>query len=164
MPSMKIEFLIFISLLLGCASSSPQYGPPVLERMNSTDVVSQGHFLSGKVTFAQIGLYIDNDYTHKIIPTGDSCDSYPVLKDTILSDYPEIARRAGVEGKIMIIAWIDTSGKVVKTKVDKSDAELFVKAALDAVYKSTYSPYRVDYHPMEFVSVLKFDYRLQKDK
>ena len=161
---MKIEFLIFISLFLGCASSSPQYSPPVLERTNTTDNVSQGHSPSGKVTFAEIGLYIDDDFTHKVIQSVDSCDNYPVLKDTILSDYPEIARRAGVEGKIMIIAWIDTSGKVIKTQVEKSDAELFVKAALDAVHKCSYSPYRVNCHPMEFVSVLKFDYRLQKYK
>ena len=158
---MKIKFQILICLFLGCAGSPPQLSPPATEQMRVSGAPpSKVHVPNGIVTLTEIGLYINDNLTHKIEHTTDSCNSCPTLKDTVLSDYPAIARVLGKEGKIKVIAWIDTSGKIIKTKVETSDAEMFVKAALDAVQKCSYVPYRVNCRPREFVSLLTFDYRL----
>jgi len=46
--------------------------------------------------------------------------------------YPEIARRAGVEGTVWVKIWVDKEGKAKKAQVIKSDAELFNQNAIDA--------------------------------
>lgn len=55
-------------------------------------------------------------------------------------DYPDIAIREGVQGTVIILAYIGTDGKVEKTEVAKSDSELLSKAALDAVKLVDFEP------------------------
>ena len=48
-------------------------------------------------------------------------------------EYPQMARRAGIEGDVIIRALIDKNGKVVKSLVEHSTNSLFNDAALGAV-------------------------------
>lgn len=52
-----------------------------------------------------------------------------------LVTYPEIARRAGVEGKVVIRALIDKSGALKKLSVEHSENAMLNDAAKDAVKK-----------------------------
>jgi len=54
--------------------------------------------------------------------------------------YPEIARRAGVEGKVYILAFIDESGTVTKAEVTKGIGMGCDEAAIDAVLKTKFKP------------------------
>ncbi len=54
--------------------------------------------------------------------------------------YPEIAKRAGVEGKVFIRAFVDESGTVVNAKVIKGIGAGCDEAALDAVTKTKFTP------------------------
>lgn len=46
--------------------------------------------------------------------------------------YPELAVRAGLEGKVVVKVWIGHDGIVKQALVAESDAEIFNEAALDA--------------------------------
>ena len=54
--------------------------------------------------------------------------------------YPEIAKRAGIEGKIFVKAYIDENGNVTKTQVLKSLGAELDKAAEDAIRKTKFIP------------------------
>ncbi len=53
--------------------------------------------------------------------------------------YPELARKAGIEGKIFVKAVINEKGDVVETSIFKGENEMLIKAAIDAVKISKFS-------------------------
>ncbi|MFP4527075.1 MAG: energy transducer TonB [Candidatus Kapaibacterium sp.] len=54
--------------------------------------------------------------------------------------YPELARRAGIEGTVVLRVLIDTDGLVRRMAVLATDSELLNEAAMNAVIKSTFTP------------------------
>jgi protein TonB len=54
--------------------------------------------------------------------------------------YPEIAKRAGVEGKVYVLAFVDESGAVTDAKIIKGIGAGCDEAALDAVKKTKFKP------------------------
>lgn len=54
--------------------------------------------------------------------------------------YPEMAKRAGIEGKVTVRVLVGKDGKPMKAVVRQSDSELLNQAAIDAVMKSVFTP------------------------
>jgi protein TonB len=54
--------------------------------------------------------------------------------------YPELAKRAGVEGTVVLKLWVDKEGKVRKAVVLRSDATLFEQPAIDAAMQFVFTP------------------------
>ena len=54
--------------------------------------------------------------------------------------YPEIAKRAGVEGKVYVLAFVDESGIVTDAKIIKGIGAGCDEAALEAVKKTKFKP------------------------
>lgn len=54
--------------------------------------------------------------------------------------YPEMARKAGIEGSVVVRVLVDKNGKPKKAVVQSSDSQLLDQAAIDAVLKSTFTP------------------------
>jgi protein TonB len=54
--------------------------------------------------------------------------------------YPEIAKRAGIEGKVFVRAFVDETGTVTKAEVVKGIGGGCDEAALDAVLKTKFKP------------------------
>ena len=54
--------------------------------------------------------------------------------------YPEIAKRAGVEGKVYVLAFVDEQGTVTKAQIIKGIGAGCDEAALDAVLKTSFTP------------------------
>lgn len=54
--------------------------------------------------------------------------------------YPEIAKRAGIQGKVLVRAYIDEKGNVVDVKILKSAHEALDSAAVNAVLKTKFKP------------------------
>lgn len=54
--------------------------------------------------------------------------------------YPEIAKRAGVEGKVYVLAFVDVTGTVTKAQIIKGIGAGCDEAALDAVLKTKFTP------------------------
>lgn len=56
--------------------------------------------------------------------------------------YPEIAKRAGIEGKVYVLAFINENGDVVSAKIIKGIGAGCDEAALDAVKQTKFNPGR----------------------
>ena len=54
--------------------------------------------------------------------------------------YPEIARRAGVEGKVFVKAFVDEEGNVVSAEIVKGIGAGCDEAALEAILKTKFTP------------------------
>jgi len=54
--------------------------------------------------------------------------------------YPEIAKRAGVEGKVYVLAFVDENGNVTKVTLTKGIGAGCDEAAMEAVRKTKFKP------------------------
>lgn len=54
--------------------------------------------------------------------------------------YPETARRAGVEGKVVVRVFVSKTGQVLQSKVQYSESSMLDQAAIDAVKKCIWTP------------------------
>ena len=54
--------------------------------------------------------------------------------------YPELARKAGIEGTVYISVWINKNGKPWKPKVIMSDSKMLEQAAINAVMNAVWTP------------------------
>jgi len=55
-------------------------------------------------------------------------------------EYPEMARRVGIEGRVFIQFVVDENGRVIDPVVVRSPSDLLSEAALKAVRESTFTP------------------------
>ena len=78
-------------------------------------------------------------------------------------DYPEIAKRAGITGKVFVKVLVDKEGKPKKAVVIKSDSELFNQSAIDAAMKSAFTPALQNNHPIAVWIVLPYRFTLQEN-
>jgi protein TonB len=74
--------------------------------------------------------------------------------------YPEIARRAGVEGTVWVKIWVDKEGNPKKAQVLKSDAELFNQPAIDAAMRWKFTPAIMNNGPVSVWVSIPFKFRL----
>ena len=79
--------------------------------------------------------------------------------------YPEIAKKAGVEGKVIIWAKIDKKGKVIKTQVMKSLGNVGCdEAAIAAIAKTRWKPAMQRDKPVTVWVAIPVDFRLKDVK
>ncbi len=57
--------------------------------------------------------------------------------------YPADAKKAGIEGKVLVSATVNEKGKVIKVEVKKGVDKLLDAAAIEAVKKTMFSPAKV---------------------
>lgn len=67
-------------------------------------------------------------------------EKFPKLIESAKPEYPEIAKRAGITGKIFVKVLVDKEGTPKKAIVIKSESELFNQSAIDAALKSKFTP------------------------
>lgn len=75
--------------------------------------------------------------------------------------YPEIARRAGVEGTVWLKVWVDKEGKVRKAEILKSDADIFNQPAIDAATQWVFTPALMKNGPVSVWVSIPFRFKLQ---
>jgi protein TonB len=75
--------------------------------------------------------------------------------------YPEIAKRAGVEGKVYVLAFVDESGNVTKAQVLKGIGAGCDEAALDAVQKTRFKPGKQRGKPVKVQVSIPIIFKLQ---
>ena len=74
--------------------------------------------------------------------------------------YPEIAKRIGTQGKVIILAFIDDNGTVVHAKVLNGIGAGCDKAALDAVKQTKFNPGRQNGKPVKVQVTIPIMFRL----
>ena len=75
--------------------------------------------------------------------------------------YPEIAKRAGVEGKVYVLAFVDESGSVTKAQIIKGIGAGCDEAALDAVLKTKFTPGKQRGKPVKVQVSIPILFKLQ---
>lgn len=77
-------------------------------------------------------------------PSGDEgfvpSSAQPVLKFQMKADYPEIARRAGLEGTVLVHALVDVRGRVDRAVIIQGVHPLLDKAAQTAALRCKFTP------------------------
>ena len=66
--------------------------------------------------------------------------SMPQVKSAVQPVYPAEAKKTGVEGMVMVNALVDKEGQVQKAEIDRSDAPVLDKAALEAIRQWKFAP------------------------
>ncbi|MBI5324255.1 MAG: energy transducer TonB [Ignavibacteriae bacterium] len=75
--------------------------------------------------------------------------------------YSEMARRAGVEGKVIVRVLVGKDGKPVKSIIEFSDNELLNESAAKAVMNSIFNPARQNGNPVALWVSIPINFRLR---
>jgi protein TonB len=89
-------------------------------------------------------------------------EKQPVPVKQVQPDYPEIARRAGVEGTVWVKILVDKEGKAKKAVVMKSDAEIFNEPAQKAALQWVFTPAMMNNGPVAVWAAVPFRFKLNK--
>lgn len=154
-------------------SAKPTVGTPVpvpdAEISPEATIASQTELAQqvGTVEGTGTGAPVDIQNDVKIDEDGPPPDFVPVEKQPapvkqVQPTYPEIARRAGVEGTVWIKIWVDKEGKAKKAQVIKSDAELFNQVALDAAMQWVFTPAVMNNGPVAVWVSIPFKFKLNQ--
>jgi TonB family protein len=81
------------------------------------------------------------------------------IRHQVTPEYPEDARRAGVQGTVVLDATVNAEGAVTLVKF-VSGPEALSHAAIDAVRWWRYEPYRVNGQPSAVETTVAVDFRL----
>ncbi len=88
-------------------------------------------------------------------------DPAPIQNLQSLVVYPEIAKRAGIEGKVTLRGLIDVDGKVKKVIIDKSSgSDVLDKAASDALMKARFTPATASGKPVKVWFQAPFQFKV----
>ncbi len=84
----------------------------------------------------------------------------PAVIKRVDPKYPDLARKAGIEGRVILKVWIDKRGKVKDVVVLKSSAEMLDAAAIAAAKQWEFTPAMMKLGPVDVWSTLTFNFRL----
>lgn len=99
----------------------------------------------------------DNPPIGEFIPV----QQLPVTVVQISPVYPELAIRAGVEGRVWISILVGRDGKPKKAVVVKSDQEIFNQSAIDAAMQYSFIPALQNNKPVAVWVVVPFKFELR---
>ncbi|MBI4535280.1 MAG: energy transducer TonB [Ignavibacteriae bacterium] len=108
------------------------------------------------------GIAIEQDI---IIDDGPPADFVPVEKEPVIvkrvePKYPELAMRAGLEGRVIVKIWVDKEGKSKQVVILKSDAEIFNEAAVEAAKQWVFTPAYMNNGPVSVWVSVPFKFKL----
>ncbi len=113
------------------------------------------------------GVSIEQDI--QIEDDGPPADFVPYEKEPqivkkVEPKYPELAMRAGLEGKVIVKIWVDKEGKVKQVVVLKSDAEIFDGPAVEAAKQFVFTPAYMNNGPVAVWVSFPFRFKLTDKK
>lgn len=74
--------------------------------------------------------------------------------------YPSEARERGIEGRVAIMALVDTTGSVRQAEIVGSADRVLERAAMDAVMQCRFEPYAANGRVQEVYAMFRFVFRL----
>jgi periplasmic protein TonB len=84
----------------------------------------------------------------------------PKFKTRVKADYPEMARRAQIEGTVLVKVLVGPDGRVKQAQVLQSVNPLLDKAAIEAAWKWTFHPGKQRNIPVKAWMAIPFNFRL----
>ncbi len=103
---------------------------------------------------------IDDEPPADFVPV----EKEPVVVKKVEPKYPELAMRAGLEGKVWVKIWVDKEGKPKQVIVLKSDAEIFNEPAIDAAKQFVFTPAYMNNGPVAVWVSVPFKFKLSEKK
>jgi TonB family protein len=91
-------------------------------------------------------------------------DKEPTLLKRVEPVYPELAMKAGLEGKVWVKIWVDTEGRAKEVKILKSDSDVFNQCTIDAAKQFLFTPAYVKDKPISVWVSVPFAYKLADKK
>lgn len=127
--------------------------------MNGSTGIDNG-VAGGTGTVISDGTSIDGEETAPeiFIP---GIEKYPVPIYNPTPKYPDIARRAGVEGTVFIKMWVTKEGKVKQAEIVKSTSNIFDQNAIDAALLWKFTPAIMNNGPVSVWVTVPFKFRLK---
>ncbi len=89
-------------------------------------------------------------------------DEPPEPVVNVKPEYPDIARQAGLEGRVLVEAVIDENGNVIDARIQSSDNEIFNEAALAAMRKMKFKPAKQKGIPVKVKVIMPFIFKLRR--
>ena len=89
-------------------------------------------------------------------------EKQPEVVKKVEPKYPELAMRAGLEGKVTVKIWVDKEGKVKQVVVLKTDAEIFNEAAVEAAKQWVFTPAYMNNGPVAVWVSVPFKFKLKE--
>jgi protein TonB len=141
--------------------------PKEIERPDIPDVLQASDDVDKDVTISQTSF----DPRKRILkvrpPTDDQIifkafETFPELLKSAKPTYPEIARKAEVEGVVKVLVTIDEAGRVIRAWVETSDAPVLNDAALEAAYNFVFRPALQRGIPVKATIALIFDFKISE--
>ncbi|MEO0203019.1 MAG: energy transducer TonB [candidate division WOR-3 bacterium] len=80
---------------------------------------------------------------------------------TVLPEYPEVARKAGLEGRVTIAVIVDENGDVIHAEVVNSTNKVFEESALKAAYQYKFKPGMMKDKKVKVRVIIPFAFKLQ---
>ena len=116
---------------------------------------------AGEGVSVQQDIRIDDD-----APPADfvAVEKEPVVVKKVEPKYPELAMRAGLEGKVWVKIWVDKEGKPKQVVVLKSDAEIFNEPAVEAAKQFVFTPAYMNNGPVSVWVSVPFKFKLADKK
>jgi len=125
-------------------SSTPS---PALEQFGDEDVqISQDIFIDG-----------DEPGMDEFVPV----EKPPQIVRRVMPKYPEMAMRAGLEGKVWVKILVDKEGKPRKAVVIKSTTEIFNEPACEAAMQFLFTPAVMNNGPVKVWVSIPFTFILK---
>lgn len=103
-------------------------------------------------------IMIDEEEPPDFVPV----EKQPVPVKQVQPDYPDLARRAGLEGTVWVKILVDKEGKAKKAVVMKSDSEIFEEPALAAARQWVFTPAIMNNGPVAVWAAVPFRFKLNK--
>ncbi len=91
-------------------------------------------------------------------------EKQPAVVKRVEPKYPELAMRAGLEGKVTVKIWVDKEGKPKQVLVLKSDAEIFNEPAIEAAKQWLFTPAYMNNGPVSVWVSVPFKFKLTDKK
>jgi protein TonB len=88
----------------------------------------------------------------------------PVVVKKVEPKYPELAMRAGLEGKVWVKIWVDKEGKPKQVVILKSDAEIFNEPSVEAAKQFVFTPAYMNNGPVSVWVSVPFKFKLADKK
>ena len=86
--------------------------------------------------------------------------SRPTLLEKVEPEYPELARRARIQGTVMVQAVIGRDGTVEDAQIVQSSHRLLEEASLEAVRQWRYAPVLLNGRPVRVTFVVRVEFTL----
>jgi TonB family protein len=114
---------------------------------------------------SRVGIVLTDDYavdtltfhSFEHIRISDSIlaakDSHAYQVSSVAPNYPELARRNGITGTVLLKALVDSKGDVVKAVVLKTDDAVFNRAALESLMQWKFNPAFLFGEPARWIEI-----------